>query len=93
MSTWPAAAALLLPSLAERLHPWQPAPTRQALRSPKRSLILQPQAMRRWYDEVIAHQDDICTIMTMESGKPSSESKAECLTGCGHLARSGVYAR
>ena len=42
---------------------------------------------------MIAHQDDICTIMTMESGKPYSESKAECVTGCGRLAQSGVYAR
>lgn len=37
---------------------------------------------RRWYDEVIAHQEDICTIMTMESGKPLSESKSEFLSGC-----------
>ena len=60
---------------------------------PIRSLMMQPQALRRWYDEVVAHHEDICTIMTMESGKPYSESKAECLTGCGHLAVSGVYAR
>lgn len=31
---------------------------------------------------MIAHQEDICTIMTMESGKPLSESKSEFLSGC-----------
>ena len=58
----------------------------------KRLLMVRLLKMRRWYDEVMAHHEDICTIMTMESGKPYSESKAECLTGCGHLALSGVYA-
>ena len=37
---------------------------------------------RRWYDLVLAAQDDIATIMTVESGKPLAESKSEFLGGC-----------
>ncbi len=35
----------------------------------------------RWYELVLAAQDDIATIMTVESGKPLAESKAEFLGG------------
>ena len=35
----------------------------------------------RWYDLVIAAQDDIATIMTMEGGKPLKESKGEFASG------------
>ncbi len=35
----------------------------------------------------MAHQDDICTIMTMESGKPLSESRSEFQSGWGPPAR------
>lgn len=35
----------------------------------------------RWYDLVVAAEDDICTIMTVESGKPFKESKAEFVGG------------
>ena len=44
----------------------------------------------RWYELVLAAQDDIATIMTVESGKPLAESKAEFLGGCdtrGHVPR------
>ena len=48
--------------------------------------------LRRWYDEVVAHQDDICTIMTMESGKPFSESRSEFQSGWGPpRARSAAF--
>ena len=42
--------------------------------------------MRRWYELVLAAQDDIATIMTVESGKPLAESKAEFLGGCAAYA-------
>lgn len=33
--------------------------------------------LRRWYDLMMAHQDDLATIMTAEQGKPLAESKGE----------------
>ncbi len=33
--------------------------------------------LRRWYDLMLAHQDDLATIMTAEQGKPLAESKGE----------------
>ena len=35
----------------------------------------------RWYDLVLAAEDDIATIMTMEGGKPLKESKGEFASG------------
>ena len=37
-----------------------------------RSLIL-----RRWFELMLAHQDDLATLMTAEQGKPLAESKGE----------------
>lgn len=39
-----------------------------------RSLIL-----RRWFDLILAHQEDLAVIMTMEQGKPLAESRGEIL--------------
>ena len=33
--------------------------------------------MRRWFDLMIEHQEDLATLMTAEQGKPFAESKAE----------------
>lgn len=33
--------------------------------------------LRRWYELMLAHQDDLATIMTTEQGKPLAESKGE----------------
>ena len=33
--------------------------------------------MRRWFDLMITHQDDLATLMTAEQGKPLAESKTE----------------
>jgi succinate-semialdehyde dehydrogenase/glutarate-semialdehyde dehydrogenase len=33
--------------------------------------------MRRWYDLMIANQEDLATIMTAEQGKPFAEAKGE----------------
>jgi len=35
------------------------------------------QIMRRWYDLIIRHQEDLAVIMTMEQGKPLAESRGE----------------
>ena len=37
--------------------------------------------MYRWYELVLAAEDDIATIMTMEGGKPLKESKGEFASG------------
>jgi succinate-semialdehyde dehydrogenase/glutarate-semialdehyde dehydrogenase len=36
-------------------------------------------AMRRWFDLIVEHQEDLATLMTAEQGKPLAESKAEIL--------------
>jgi succinate-semialdehyde dehydrogenase / glutarate-semialdehyde dehydrogenase len=33
--------------------------------------------LRRWYDLMMAHQDDLAALMTAEQGKPLAESKGE----------------
>ncbi|MGH8729241.1 MAG: NADP-dependent succinate-semialdehyde dehydrogenase [Burkholderiales bacterium] len=33
--------------------------------------------LRRWFDLLIAHQDDLALLMTVEQGKPLTESKGE----------------
>jgi succinate-semialdehyde dehydrogenase/glutarate-semialdehyde dehydrogenase len=33
--------------------------------------------LRRWFDLMMANQDDLAVIMTAEQGKPLAESKAE----------------
>eukprot|EP00798_Chlamydomonas_sp_ICE-L_P022057 gene22057-29122_t len=37
--------------------------------------------LRRWYDEINKHTDDLATIMTMEGGKPLAEAKGEIASG------------
>jgi succinate-semialdehyde dehydrogenase/glutarate-semialdehyde dehydrogenase len=35
--------------------------------------------LRRWYDLMLTHQDDLAALMTAEQGKPLAESKGEIL--------------
>ena len=35
------------------------------------------QVLRRWYDLIMAHQEDLAIIMTTEQGKPLAESRGE----------------
>ncbi len=37
--------------------------------------------LRRWFDLIIAHADDLAAIMTAEQGKPLAEAKGEVLYG------------
>ncbi|MBP6616506.1 MAG: NAD-dependent succinate-semialdehyde dehydrogenase [Burkholderiaceae bacterium] len=39
------------------------------------------QILRRWFDLLIAHQDDLARIMTAEQGKPFAEAKGEVAYG------------
>jgi succinate-semialdehyde dehydrogenase/glutarate-semialdehyde dehydrogenase len=41
--------------------------------------------MRRWYDLVMANQDDLAVIMTSEQGKPLAESRGEVVYGAAFI--------
>lgn len=41
--------------------------------------------LRRWYELVVAHADDLALIMTTEQGKPLAEAKAEVIYGASFL--------
>ncbi|MBL8448060.1 MAG: NAD-dependent succinate-semialdehyde dehydrogenase [Zoogloeaceae bacterium] len=47
-------------------------PAWRGLLARERSLIL-----RRWYDLMLAHADDLATLMTREQGKPLAEARGE----------------
>lgn len=42
-------------------------------------------ALRRWFDLIMAHQEDLAVIMTVEQGKPLSESRGEVAYGAAFL--------
>ncbi|MDD2729457.1 NAD-dependent succinate-semialdehyde dehydrogenase [Malikia sp.] len=39
------------------------------------------QILRRWYDLLLAHQEDLATLMTAEQGKPLAETRGEVAYG------------
>ena len=41
--------------------------------------------LRRWYELIVEHQNDLALIMTMEQGKPLAESLGEILYGAGFV--------
>lgn len=41
--------------------------------------------MRRWFELVMANQDDLARIMTLEQGKPLAESRGEIAYGAAYL--------
>lgn len=41
--------------------------------------------MRKWFDLVMQHQDDLGRIMTLEQGKPLAEAKGEIAYGAAYL--------
>jgi succinate-semialdehyde dehydrogenase/glutarate-semialdehyde dehydrogenase len=43
------------------------------------------QILRRWYDLMVAHADDLATILTAEMGKPLAEAKGEILYGASFI--------
>jgi succinate-semialdehyde dehydrogenase/glutarate-semialdehyde dehydrogenase len=43
------------------------------------------QLLRKWYDLVFAHQDDLAHLMTSEQGKPLAEARAEVLYGASFI--------
>lgn len=41
--------------------------------------------MRRWYELIVEHADDLATILTAEQGKPWAEARGEILYGAGFV--------
>ncbi len=41
--------------------------------------------MRRWFDLMMAHQDDLAKILTLEQGKPLAEAKGEIAYGASYI--------
>ena len=59
---------------------YEALPAWQALTAGQRSVIL-----RRWYDLLIEHADDLALILTSEQGKPLGEAKGEILYGASFI--------
>ncbi len=49
--------------------------------------------LRRWFDLLMANQDDLATLMTLEQGKPLAESKTEVAYGAAFLEWFGEEAK
>jgi succinate-semialdehyde dehydrogenase/glutarate-semialdehyde dehydrogenase len=49
--------------------------------------------MRRWYDSIIAHCEDLAAILTAELGKPIGESRGEVRYGAGYVQWYGEEAK
>lgn len=49
--------------------------------------------LRKWYDLMIAHTDDLARLMTMEQGKPVVESRGEVAYAAGFLEWFGEEAK
>ncbi|MGE0383326.1 MAG: NAD-dependent succinate-semialdehyde dehydrogenase [Gammaproteobacteria bacterium] len=41
--------------------------------------------LRRWYELLLAHQEDLARILTAEQGKPLAEARAEIVYGAGFI--------
>lgn len=51
------------------------------------------QILRRWYDLMVANQNDLAAILTHEQGKPLAEAKGEVLYGAAFLEWFGEEAK
>lgn len=51
------------------------------------------QAMRRWFELVMANQEDLARLMTLEQGKPLAESRGEVAYGAAFLEWFGEEAK
>jgi succinate-semialdehyde dehydrogenase / glutarate-semialdehyde dehydrogenase len=63
------------------------AETRRAIEAASRAFVLwratmadeRARVLRRWYELMIAHQEDLAQLMTSEQGKPLTEARGEIL--------------
>jgi succinate-semialdehyde dehydrogenase/glutarate-semialdehyde dehydrogenase len=77
------------------------AETRQAIDAAARAFPLwrcrtakeRAQALRRWFDLMIANQDDLARLMTIEQGKPLAESRGEVAYAASFLEWFGEEAK
>ena len=77
------------------------AETRQAIDAAARALPFwrrktakeRAQALRRWFDLMMANQDDLARLMTTEQGKPLSESRGEVAYAAAFLEWFGEEAK
>ena len=77
------------------------AETRSAIEAAQRALPAwakktakeRAQALRRWFDLVMANQDDLARLMTLEQGKPLIESKGEVAYAASFLEWFGEEAK
>lgn len=60
----------------------------RVLSAKQRAVIL-----RNWFDLMMAHQDDLARIMTLEQGKPLAEAKGEIAYGASYLEWYGEEAK
>ncbi len=75
--------------------------TRQAIDAAARALPAwrkktakeRAQVLRRWFDLLMANQDDLARLMTLEQGKPITESKGEVAYAAGFLEWFGEEAK
>ncbi len=51
------------------------------------------QILRRWYELMVAHQNDLATILTHEQGKPLAEARGEVLYGAAFIEWFGEEAK
>ncbi|MBB4039019.1 succinate-semialdehyde dehydrogenase/glutarate-semialdehyde dehydrogenase [Microvirga flocculans] len=51
----------------------------------KRTAKERSQILRRWYDLIVAHADDLALILTTEQGKPLAEAKAEVISNAAYI--------
>ncbi|MFK8041314.1 succinate-semialdehyde dehydrogenase [Congregibacter sp.] len=51
------------------------------------------QILRRWFDLIMEHQEDLATLMTAEQGKPLAESRGEVAYGASYVEWFGEEAK
>jgi succinate-semialdehyde dehydrogenase/glutarate-semialdehyde dehydrogenase len=51
----------------------------------KRTAKERAAVLRRWHDLIVANQDDLARLMTLEQGKPLAESRGEVLYGASFI--------
>jgi succinate-semialdehyde dehydrogenase/glutarate-semialdehyde dehydrogenase len=67
-------AAEAIAAAADAMKAWQ-----------GRTAIERSRILRRWYDLLIEHTDDLALILTSEQGKPLAEAKAEIAYGASYV--------
>ena len=66
-------AATMSGEAASRAHPHLPGRQRQFAET----VFERARVLRRWYELMLTHQEDLAQLMTAEQGKPLAESRGE----------------